>query len=37
MSGSIRDTRWYVLSVLSTPVTLLNRGVVLGRRNPEEL
>ena len=37
MSGSIRDTRWYVLSVLSTPVTLLHRGVVQDRRYPEEL
>ena len=37
MSGSIRDTRWYALSVLSTLVTLLHRGVVLDRRNLEEL
>ena len=37
MSGSIRNTRWYAHSVLSTPVMLLNRGVVLGRRNLEEL
>jgi hypothetical protein len=37
MRGSIRNARWYALSVLSTPAAFLNRGVVLDRRNLEEL
>lgn len=35
--GSIRDDGWYVLSVLSTPAALLHRGIVLDRKNLEEL
>jgi hypothetical protein len=34
---SIRDDGWYVLSVLSTPAAFLHRGVVLDRRNLQEL
>lgn len=35
--GSIRDDGWYTLSVLSTPAALLHRGIVLDRKNLEEL
>ena len=35
--GSIRDNGWYVLSVLSTPAAFLHRGIVLDRKNLEEL
>lgn len=35
--GSIRDDGWYTLSILSTPVALLHRGIVLDRNNLREL
>lgn len=35
--GSIRDAGWYTLSVLSTPVELLHRGIVLDRNNLVEV
>ncbi|TFD30384.1 hypothetical protein E3T40_15440 [Cryobacterium sp. TMT1-19] len=35
--GSIRDDGWYTLSVLSTPAAFLHRGIVLDRKNLEEL
>ena len=34
---SLRDNGWYILSVLSTPAAFLHRGVVLDRRNLQEL
>ena len=35
--GSIRDDGWYTMAILSTPVALLHRGIVMNRYNLREL